>query len=128
MAHYVGVIHKEGKSDYGVSFPDFPGCITAGETIEKAYQMAHEALSFHIKGMREDGEIIPKPTSFEKLKKHASMKEALMTIMVEVHPESKPQRVHLLLDEWLLNRIDGITKNRSAFIAEATRYYLAHQI
>ena len=30
MASYIGVVHKDKKSDYSVSFPDFPGC-TAGE-------------------------------------------------------------------------------------------------
>ena len=27
---YTGLIHKDTDSDYGVSFPDLPGCITAG--------------------------------------------------------------------------------------------------
>ena len=30
MPSYIAIIHKEPESDYGVSFPDFPGCITAG--------------------------------------------------------------------------------------------------
>ena len=30
MWHYIGLLHKDAHSDYGVSFPDFPGCITAG--------------------------------------------------------------------------------------------------
>jgi len=30
MASYIAIIHKEPGSDYGVSFPDFPGCITVG--------------------------------------------------------------------------------------------------
>ena len=49
---YPALIHKEEHSDYGVSFPDFPGCITAGETLEEAYQMAEEALQVHIEGMQ----------------------------------------------------------------------------
>jgi hypothetical protein len=31
MRYYVGLLHKDADSDYGVSFPDFPGCITAGD-------------------------------------------------------------------------------------------------
>jgi predicted RNase H-like HicB family nuclease len=56
---YIAYLHKEKKSDYGVSFPDFPGCITAGETLDEARRNAVEALSLHIKGMLEDGEEIP---------------------------------------------------------------------
>jgi len=48
-------LHKEGKSDFGVSFPDFPGCVTAGKSLDEASRRAPEALAFHIAGMMEDG-------------------------------------------------------------------------
>ena len=48
MANHIALIHKDSDSDYGVSFPDFPGCITAGESIDDAKDMAQEALSGHI--------------------------------------------------------------------------------
>ncbi len=51
---YIAYLHKDSKSDYGVSFPDFPGCITAGSTLEEAKEMAAEALSFHIAGTTEN--------------------------------------------------------------------------
>jgi predicted RNase H-like HicB family nuclease len=62
LADYIALIHKDADSDYGVSFPDFPGCITAGSTLDEARAMAVEALLFHIEGMREDGRIIPTPS------------------------------------------------------------------
>ena len=34
--NYIALIHKDARSDYGVSFPDFPGCITAGKTLDEA--------------------------------------------------------------------------------------------
>ena len=40
MPNYIAVVHKEPDSDYGVSFPDFPGCITAGKTIDAAKDLA----------------------------------------------------------------------------------------
>ena len=33
---YIGLVHKDAGSDYGVSFPDRPGCVTAGATLEEA--------------------------------------------------------------------------------------------
>jgi len=42
---YIAIIHKDPDSDFGVSFPDFPGCITAGRTLDEAKEMAREALS-----------------------------------------------------------------------------------
>jgi predicted RNase H-like HicB family nuclease len=54
-----------------VSFPDFPGCITAGKTRKEACRMAVEALSLHIEGMLEDGEPIPEPSTLDNLVRDA---------------------------------------------------------
>jgi predicted RNase H-like HicB family nuclease len=45
MTTYIGLLRKEKCSDYGVDFPDFPGCITAGRTHDEACRMAAEALA-----------------------------------------------------------------------------------
>ena len=47
---YIAYLHKDPKSDFGVSFPDFPGCITAGKTLDGARLMASEALALHVRG------------------------------------------------------------------------------
>jgi len=44
---YIAHLHKDSKSDFGVSFPDFPGCVTAGKSLEEARRKAPEALAFH---------------------------------------------------------------------------------
>jgi predicted RNase H-like HicB family nuclease len=59
MRTYIGLIHKQADSDFGVSFPDFPGVVTAGRSLEEALAMAEEALAFHIDGLMADGEAIP---------------------------------------------------------------------
>ena len=56
---YIAYLHKDKRSDFGVSFPDFPGCAQPGKTLEEARRKAAEALSLHIAGMIEDGEKIP---------------------------------------------------------------------
>ncbi len=63
--NYLAIIHKDDDSQYGVSFPDFIGCITAGETLDKAKELAQEALTFHIDGMIQDGEELPTPSKIE---------------------------------------------------------------
>ncbi|MBW1941039.1 MAG: type II toxin-antitoxin system HicB family antitoxin, partial [Deltaproteobacteria bacterium] len=67
MANYIAVVHKDAQSDFGVSFPDFPGCITAGKNIDEAKDMAHDALLLHIQGMIEDGEPCPAPSKLEQI-------------------------------------------------------------
>ena len=64
---YIAIIHKEAKGAYGVSFPDFPGCITAGETLDQAKDRAAEALAFHMEGMIEDGDPLPEPSGLDKI-------------------------------------------------------------
>ena len=67
MRQYIGLIHKDPDSDFGVSFPDFPGIAAAGTDRDDARSMAEEALAFHVEGMIEDGEAVPPPSSLEKI-------------------------------------------------------------
>lgn len=67
MAHFIAVLYKDKNSDFGVVFPDFPGCVTAGKTLDQAREHAAEALALHIAGMLEDGEDIPEPSTLDDL-------------------------------------------------------------
>jgi predicted RNase H-like HicB family nuclease len=67
MTSYIGLIRKDADSDFGVDFPDFPGCISAGATLDEARHMAQEALELHLAGMIEDGEALPVPSSLEAI-------------------------------------------------------------
>ena len=69
MTNYIAVIHKEKKSDVGVSFPDFPGCITVGKTVDEAREMAEEALAGRVAMIAEDGLALPPPTKLEQILK-----------------------------------------------------------
>ena len=90
MANYIAVVHKDPKSDFGVSFPDFPGCVTAGSTIDEAKDMAHDALSLHIKGMLEDGDNIPTPAKLEDIMDDPDFSDAAAILVVSVS-EAKPR-------------------------------------
>ena len=65
MRSYIGLIRKDADSDFGVSFPDFPGVVTAGTTLADARAMAEEALTLHIDGLTEDEEAISEPSALE---------------------------------------------------------------
>ena len=64
MRHFIALIHKDADSDFGVSFPDLPGVISAGSTLDEARAMAIEALAFHLEGMAQSGEPIPEPLAY----------------------------------------------------------------
>ncbi|MGH6934525.1 MAG: type II toxin-antitoxin system HicB family antitoxin, partial [Dongiaceae bacterium] len=65
MTSYIALLRKSRASDYSVEFPDLPGCVTAGRTLDEARQLAREALALHLKGMAEDGEVVPAPYSLD---------------------------------------------------------------
>jgi predicted RNase H-like HicB family nuclease len=82
MPEYVALIHKKPDSDYGVSFPDFPGAITAGATLDDARAMAEEVLAFHIQGMTEDGDRIPEPSALKIVMADRSNRKSTPIIVV----------------------------------------------
>jgi predicted RNase H-like HicB family nuclease len=85
MAAYIALVHKDEGTSYGVSFPDVPGCISAGDTFEAAVANAAEALAGHFAAMRADGETIPSPRSFEALRRDpeftADSADAIVTMV-----------------------------------------------
>jgi predicted RNase H-like HicB family nuclease len=60
---FYAVLHKDPSSDFGIHFPDVPGCFSAGSTLEEAASMAQEALEEHLVWLLEDGESLPVPSS-----------------------------------------------------------------
>jgi predicted RNase H-like HicB family nuclease len=120
MAQFVGIIHKEKGSDYGVCFPDFPGCVTAGSTMQEAFEMAREALRGHIDTMREYGDPLPKkPMTLDMAQKHELAAGAVSYFMVDTYLPAKAKRVNVTINEDILRDIDAITDNRSAFLEAA---------
>ena len=65
--HYVAFVHDDDLG-YGISFPDFPGCISIGDTVCEAVQCGSDALAFHLEGLSADGEPIPRPRPIEAIK------------------------------------------------------------
>jgi predicted RNase H-like HicB family nuclease len=128
MRQYIGLIHKEADSDFGVSFPDFPGVGTAGASLEDARNMAEEALALHIEGLVEDGEAIPEASTLDAVMQAPENRDGV-AILVAVKTEApKSIRVNVTLPEDVLEQIDryatskGLT--RSAFLALAAKHEL----
>ena len=84
MITYIATIHKDNNSDYGVQFYDFPGCISAGNSIEEAKKMATEALRGHINVMVADGDVIPKPSTFESILRDKDHQDAVAFTTVDI--------------------------------------------
>ncbi len=120
---YIAYLHKDRDSDFGVSFPDFPGCISAGKTLEEAHRIAAEALALHIAGMSEDGDAIPEPSTLDRLAKDSAMKDAV-AFLVHVAPETeKTVRINITAREKQVAEIDRLATEagltRSAYMVQS---------
>jgi predicted RNase H-like HicB family nuclease len=108
---YIAYLHKGRKSDFGVSFPDFPGCVTAGKTLEEARRMAVEALSLHIEGMMEDGEAIPQASTLDALAADPAMKGAV-AFLVNADVAEKAKRFNITARQSQMEEIDRRAKKK----------------
>ncbi|MDG6319618.1 type II toxin-antitoxin system HicB family antitoxin, partial [Glaesserella parasuis] len=70
MLYPIAIEPGDETHAYGVIVPDIPGCFSAGDTLEEAYQNVKEAIVFHLEGLVEDGEEIPMPTSIDNHRKN----------------------------------------------------------
>ena len=128
---YIAYLHKDSKSNFGVSFPDFPGCVTAGKSLDEARRRAPKALAFHITGMMEDGEKIPKPSKIDDLVRDPSRQDAVAFLVTTNSPKSKTVRVNITARENQIELIDrrarqaGMT--RSAYIVQSATSGLANK-
>jgi predicted RNase H-like HicB family nuclease len=125
MTAYVALLRKQPDTDYGVDFPDFPGCITAGKTLEDARRMAAEALNLHIAGMIEDGDAIPAPSTLDDIMVDPHCADAV-AVLIDTVVRRPVIRVNVSLPPDLLEAIDRVSDNRSRFLAEAAREKLQH--
>jgi predicted RNase H-like HicB family nuclease len=129
MNQYIALIHKAADSDYGVSFPDFPGAITAGATLDEARAMAEEALGFHLDGLIADGEAIPEPSSLEQVMADAANRDGVAFLVPVRTAPARIVRVNVTLPQDVLAKIDRYAKEhgftRSGFLAQAARRAIA---
>jgi len=120
---YIAYLHQDGKSDFGVSFPDFPGAVTAGKTLQEAARLAKEVLAFHIKGMIEDGEPIPAPSTIDDIQKDPARKNAIVFLVPYTKNADKTLRLNITARQSHIFKIDELAKeagmNRSTFLIQS---------
>ncbi len=125
MRNYLAFIHKDTDSDYTVTFPDFPGCITASSTLDEARAMAQEALPFHLEGLLEDGETLADPMLLEEALEADPANRRAVAFLVEVPVEEPMIRINITAPKAALARIDRYAQahgmSRSAFLIQSAR-------
>ncbi|MEW6256905.1 MAG: type II toxin-antitoxin system HicB family antitoxin [Pseudomonadota bacterium] len=123
MAHAIGIIHEE-NGVFGISFPDFPGCVSTGATLDEVIGNGAQALAFHMDGMAEDGEAMPEIRSLAAiLQAEPDWLRDGIFVAIPVELPSKSLRINITVEERALERIDRAAAaegmSRSGFLVAA---------
>jgi predicted RNase H-like HicB family nuclease len=125
MRYYIGIIHKDVASDFGISFPDFPGCVSAGSTLDEVLRMGQEALAGHISVLVDDGEAIPEPSGMEAVLQDPDNRDGTPVLIPAPQISGKAVRVNITVPEPDLREIDAYAEGhgltRSGFLLAAAR-------
>ena len=130
MRYYIALIHKDPDSDFGVSFPDFPGCISAGATLDEAMRMGREALEGHTELMADEGVTIPEPTAMDVIMADPENRGGT-PVLIPLTPavSQKTVRVNITLPEDTLRDVDRYAEahgfTRSGFLVQAAKRVMA---
>ena len=115
---YPAIFHKEDNAIW-VEFPDLPGCLTQGDTMEKAFKMAQEALALWLDGANN----IPVATAIDKIK---AEKDAVVMFVCEGSAEGivqlKKTRAPYFIELGLEKK--GYSKYQVALILDVDRSYI----
>ena len=65
LPYRMEIVEDREEGGYVVSYPDLPGCLTCGETIESAVANARDAKRVWLEAALEEGVSIPMPDSLE---------------------------------------------------------------
>jgi predicted RNase H-like HicB family nuclease len=121
---YYPAIVERGPEGFGVYFPDLPGCVSAGASVQEAVEGAEEALNGHLSVSIEHGDALPAPGDIDAIQPEEGSVE-VCRVLVRGERPGRAVRVQVTIDEGLLARIDRVASNRSGFLADAARAALA---
>jgi predicted RNase H-like HicB family nuclease len=120
-------VFEPSETGYSIYFPDFPGCISCGDDVEHAVQMAKEALGLHYWGMEKDGDELPVPS----YPPYLEMEKDDFIMPIEIFPdivkgtiENKAVKKTLTIPYWLSAEAENAGVNLSQLLQNALKEYL----
>lgn len=102
---------------YGVVFPDLPGCVAMGVTVDEAMVLASEALGDWINTVEAGGNELPVARTLMEFRTDPEIDEALregsaLTAISVVRSTGKPVRANLSLDGGVVFALDAAAERR----------------
>ena len=126
---YVAFLHDDDEPGFGITFPDCPGCVSDGDTVDDALRRGAEALSVSRRRPAGRRGAHPHPRPLQDIKADGSLAEwregATIAFVPLILDRGSPRRINVSLDFGLLRAIDEEAKRRgmtrSAFLSSAAR-------
>ena len=100
---YPAIFHEAEEGGFWVTFPDIPECMTQGDDMQQAYEMAVDALGLSLTTMEEAGEEIPKASTLDKVDPEDGVLIIVEFDMAEYRRRNSSRAVKktLSIPEWL---------------------------
>ncbi len=119
---YPAIFHKAEEGGFWITFPDFPECLTQGDDMQQAYEMAVDALGLAITSREEEKQEIPNPT--EPCRIVVNKDEFCVVIEFDMlaykkRTNSKAVKKTLSIPEWLNEEATALGINFSQVLQEA---------
>lgn len=118
---YPAIFHKAEEGGFWISFPDIPECLTEGDDMQQAYEMAVEALGLALVNRKEEKEEIPVPSEIDRIQGEDGtlvIVEFDMQEYLRKH-NSKAVKKTLSIPEWLNKEATAMGVNFSQVLQEA---------
>ena len=118
---YPAVFHEAEEGGFWVTFPDIPECMTQGDNMQQAYEMAVDALGLSLTTMETEGEKIPKASALDKVDAEDGVLVIVEFDMAEYRRRnsSKAVKKTLSIPEWLNEAAMRENINFSQLLQEA---------
>ena len=113
---------SDGSGGYTVEFPDLPGCVTEGNDLEEAFEMAIDAASGWVLDELEEGNEIPKASAYADVKPRENGQVNIVLLDMDKYAEQygeKAVRKNVTIPAWLNTFAEKRKINFSQVLQEA---------
>ena len=119
---YPAIFHKAEEGGFWITCPDFPECMSQGNDIQQAYEMAVDALGLAITSREEEKLEIPSPS--EPYQLNIAADEFCVVVEFDMlayrkRTNSKAVKKTLTIPEWLNEEATSLGINFSQVLQEA---------
>lgn len=120
MAQYVypALFHKNDDDSYTITYPDLPGCVSEGKSLENALYMAQSALTQWMAYLAESKEPAPAPSRIGDIR--AGRNEFVNLVRADLR-DDRAVRHTVSIPKWMDDRAASAGISLSRVLQEALR-------